>query len=198
MVFVLASGSKHKQKEFLQMLPSGWTLQTPLEAGVQDFSPIEDGVTFSENALIKATALYQALDHKKPVLADDSGLCVEALGGQPGVYSARYGEDVYRRPLTDQEKNQLLLQRLKGAKNRKAHYVCSLVLLWEPDRFWIFQETWHGQIHQEPLGSGGFGYDPLFWLPDLGRTAGQLTDEEKHDRSHRGRALAQLKRSLGL
>lgn len=149
----------------------------------------EDGDDFVANALIKARAYWQG----PPVLADDSGLCVRALGGAPGVHSARFGEAEAGRKLSDSEKNRLLLQKLQGIEDRSAHFVCALVLLWEPQRFVIVQETWTGRILTEERGQAGFGYDPVFLPEGLDRSSAELSPEEKNALSHRGRAAQRLK-----
>ena len=130
-----------------------------------------------------------------PALADDSGVCVHALGGAPGVHSARYAEGgASGREDQDRRNNEKLLQALSSASDRRAHYYCVIVLLRHADdpQPLIAEAEWHGEILREPRGSGGFGYDPLFLLPEFGRTGAELQPEEKNRVSHRGRALAQL------
>lgn len=179
----LASANAHKLREFRELFP-GWDI----EPGTCRLHR-EDGADFVTNALIKARAYWQG----PPVLADDSGLCVRALGGAPGVHSARFGEAEAGRSLTDAEKNRLLLQKMHGIEDRTAYYVCSLVLLWEPERFVVVQETWSGRILSAERGQGGFGYDPIF-LPDgLDRSSAELSPDEKNALSHRGRAAHRLK-----
>jgi XTP/dITP diphosphohydrolase len=163
-------------------------LRIPADAGLS-FSPNESGATFFENSLIKARALYQLV--KQPVIADDSGLCVDALNGRPGIHSARYGSDAGH-TLTGAEQNSLLLQELKGAANRNARFVCAMILLLNENRFFAAQETLEGEILHEQRGSGGFGYDPIFYLPKQGCTVAELPAELKNSLSHRGKAAAVL------
>ncbi len=146
----------------------------------------ETGKTFAENALLKARAVALLCD--EPVIADDSGLCVDALGGRPGVYSARYaGEDA-----TDQERMEKLLAELDGQENRAARFV-SVVAMILPDGEEITAEgIVEGHITEEPVGEGGFGYDPIFFCDELGKTFGEAHLAEKNKISHRGRALQAL------
>ena len=144
--------------------------------------------TFIENALAKArhACHYTGL----PTLADDSGLCVNALHGAPGVYSARYAGELK----SDQQNNQKLIEILKNSPDRCAYYYCVLVLLHhaEDPRPIIAEGLWHGEIIMEPRGKGGFGYDPYFFIPELGKTAAELNLDEKNILSHRGKALVRL------
>lgn len=186
---VLASGNKGKLKELKHLLKP---LHTEVKSQ-KDFdltSPEETGLTFVENALIKARAVSRAT--KLPALGDDSGLVVEALKGQPGIYSARFaGEDA-----SDQDNNDLLLEKLTGTltEQRSAMFYCCLVLVRhhrDPAPI-VVSGQWFGQILEAPRGRHGFGYDPLFFDPKLEKTAAELTLEEKSQVSHRGRALRQL------
>lgn len=150
--------------------------------------------TFIENALVKAR--HASRTTGLPALADDSGVCVHALGGAPGVYSARYAESTEgtQREEQDRRNNEKLLLALEGAADRSAHYYCVIVLLRHADdpQPLIAEAEWHGEILTAPRGQGGFGYDPLFLIPELGRTGAELLPEEKNCVSHRGRALATL------
>lgn len=150
--------------------------------------------TFVENALTKARHASRMTG--LPALADDSGVCVHALGGEPGVHSARYAEAVGSGQREDQDRrnNEKLLQALANATDRSAHYYCVIVLLRRADdpQPLIAEAEWHGEILRAPRGQGGFGYDPLFLIPELGRTGAELSAEEKNRVSHRGRALAIL------
>ena len=153
----------------------------------------EPHCTFIENALAKARHASRITG--LPALADDSGVCVHALGGEPGVHSARYAEGAATgREEQDRRNNEKLLQALSSATDRRAHYYCVIVLVRhaEDPQPLIAEAEWHGEILREPRGSGGFGYDPLFLLPEFGRTGAELLPEEKNRVSHRGRALAQL------
>ena len=187
MTIWFATGNAHKKKELAAILP-GHTIRTPDEAGIA-FDPDETGDTFLDNALIKARELY-ALVHE-PVIADDSGLCVDALGGRPGVLSARYGSENGRK-LESAERNALLLKEVGDAINRKARFVCSMVLMLSEDRFFVAQETFEGELIHAERGKGGFGYDPILYLPDRGLTVAELPDEVKNELSHRGKAGAKL------
>lgn len=150
--------------------------------------------TFIENALTKARHASRVTG--LPALADDSGVCVHALGGAPGVYSARYAQspEGTQREEQDRRNNKKLLHALEGAADRSAHYYCVIVLLRHADdpQPLIAEAEWHGEILAAPRGQGGFGYDPLFLIPEFGRTGGELLTEEKNRVSHRGRALAIL------
>lgn len=144
--------------------------------------------TFVENALTKAR---NASRHAGlPALADDSGICVNVLNGDPGVKSARFAGE----PKSDQRNNQKLVDNLKNHTDRRAYYYCIIVLLRHPDdpQPIIVDGTWQGEIILEPKGQGGFGYDPYFFLPELGKTAAELPAEQKNRISHRGKALAKL------
>lgn len=150
--------------------------------------------TFVENALAKARHASRATG--LPALADDSGVCVHALGGEPGVHSARYAEaaGTVRRDDQDRRNNEKLLHALANASDRSAHYYCVIVLVRRADdpQPLITEAEWHGEILLAPRGQGGFGYDPLFLIPEFGRTGAELLPEEKNRVSHRGRALTIL------
>ncbi|XEC96485.1 XTP/dITP diphosphatase [Paenibacillus tarimensis] len=204
-LIVVATKNKGKVREFTHAFAEmGCSVKSMHDYdGLPDI--IEDGETFTDNALLKARAVAEALG--VPVLADDSGLCVDALGGAPGVFSARYaGEGA-----ADRDNNAKLLQELSGALREqedipedlalpegaralsRARFVCALAL-YDPSS----GETAHskgeaeGWIIDRPLGEGGFGYDPLFWVPSFGCTMAQLTTGQKQRISHRGQALAKL------
>ena len=184
---VLASGNAGKLREFGQLL-ARFDFEVLPQSAFDVPEAAEPHITFVENALAKARHAAQLTG--LPALADDSGLCVMALGGAPGVYSAHYAGE----PRSDQRNNARLLADLAGIADRRAHYVAVLVLLRsaaDPQPV-IAQGEWHGEIIDAPRGAGGFGYDPYFLVPDLGLTAAELPQEEKNHRSHRGQALAQL------
>jgi len=202
MNILLASGNAHKLSEMSAVFPQH-RLLTPTEFGVAGFSPVENAPDFHGNALIKARALHAAVLKLRgsdtavpPILADDSGICVNALNGRPGIFSARYGEDSPTPPRNDPERNALLLQELAMVTEpteRSAFYVCAMVLLFSPDRFMLAQETWDGRIDFAPSGgTAGFGYDPIFFLPEQGLTVAELSAEHKNRLSHRGKAAAQI------
>lgn len=184
---VLASGNRGKRDEIQALLePFGTRVVTQTELGVTEAEEPHD--SFRDNALAKARHVCFAT--QLPALADDSGLCVDALGGAPGVYSARYAGE----PRSDERNNQKLLAELQNHRDRRAHYVCVLVLMRGPGDTepLVAEAEWHGEIALAPRGSGGFGYDPLFRLPELGKTAAELQPAEKNRISHRGLALAKL------
>ena len=190
--FVLASNNEHKFAEFSRLFPS-LRIFLPREVGVAlDFE--ENGRTFFDNAHGKALALFGKT--RRPVLADDSGLCVRALEGEPGILSNRYGAGPDGKSLETTRRNAYLLERLRGVTDRAAFFVCCLVCLFDEERFIVVQETVHGTITEEPRGKNGFGYDPLFLVPRLGKTLAELPDEQKDDVSHRGRAARRLAASL--
>jgi XTP/dITP diphosphohydrolase len=207
MTIWFATGNIHKQRELSAIL-EGHTLMIPSAAGIEHFDPPEKGETFLENAFSKARALRSLLGERGisgPVIADDSGLCVEALGGRPGIYSARYAGKgpPGAKPLGDAERNRLLLEELGEAPGRGARFVCAMVLLLEGDRFGAVQETLEGELVRDlslAAGRNGFGYDPILFIPPYGCTAAELPEEEKNRISHRGRAgraVAALLAGLG-
>ena len=188
---VLASSNPGKVREFGELLaPLGIEVVPQSALGVPDAE--EPHATFVENALAKAR---NAARHAKlPALADDSGICVAALDGEPGVHSARFAGE----PKSDARNNEKLVALLEGQSDRRAHYYCVVVLVRHADdpEPLIAEGRWHGQVIDTPRGSGGFGYDPHFLLPDLGRTVAELAPEEKHAVSHRGKALRRLLAAL--
>ena len=189
---VIASNNPGKLREFQFLLqPLGIEVLTQAQLGIEEVE--EPHNTFIENALVKARHVSRLSG--LPALADDSGICVDALNGAPGVLSARYGGD---NPKSDQRNNEKLLQDMQGVADRRAHYYCVLVLLHHADdpQPLIAEGEWHGEIALQPGGDGGFGYDPLFWLPEFGKTSAQLEREQKHAISHRGKALRALLEKL--
>lgn len=184
---VIASSNAGKLNEFSALLmPLGIQVVSQAELGLA--SVPEPFSSFLENALAKAR--HAANMTGLPVLADDSGLCVAALQGSPGVHSARYAG-----PLADDNANNLkLLGALHGCADRRACYVCVLVWLRSPHDPMpvVIQQEWHGYITETPKGNQGFGYDPYFFIPELGCTAAQLSLAEKNQLSHRGKALQDL------
>lgn len=204
MKIFLASSNKHKQKEMQELLPD-FEVLIPSDVGIK-FDPEETGKSFYENSMIKAKALYDLV--KEPVIADDSGICVDALGGAPGIYSSRYaGPDFMQgRPdgkkISQDEQNRFLIQQTNDSKNpdRSCRYVCAMVLYYAKDRFIISQETFEGQLIDDiskQAGSGGFGYDPIVFLPEYGKTVAEISAEEKNKISHRGKAVANIVQFLG-
>lgn len=184
---VLASGNAGKIREIAQLLaPLAIEVIPQTSLGIDEAE--EPHETFVENALAKAR--HAALRSGLPALADDSGICVAALGGEPGVHSARYAGE----PKSDVRNNEKLLAALDSATDRRAHYCCVMVLMRhgaDPQPL-IAEGEWHGEILRAPRGDGGFGYDPLFLVPELGLTGAELPLERKNAISHRSRALAQL------
>ncbi|MDR0410250.1 MAG: RdgB/HAM1 family non-canonical purine NTP pyrophosphatase [Spirochaetaceae bacterium] len=183
MTIWFASGNEHKRAELSAILPQV-ELRVPADAGLA-FDPVEDGDEFLENALIKARSLFRLV--KQPVIADDSGLCVDTLDGRPGIHSARYGcvGDVR---LGDAERNALLLSEMEGFPMRGACFVCAMVLLFNENRFFAVQETLEGELLREPRGEEGFGYDPLLYLPEQRCSVAELPPELKNTLSHRAKA----------
>ncbi len=188
---VIASNNAGKLAEIRKLLaPLGIEVVTQASLGVTEAD--EPYMTFVENALAKAR--HASLATGLPVLADDSGLCVNALQGAPGVLSARYAGE----PRSDERNNRKLIEVLQGQSDRRAYYYCVIVLLrhgGDPQPI-IVEDIWQGTIIAEPRGEGGFGYDPHFFLPELGKTAAELSMEEKNKISHRGKALARLTQVL--
>lgn len=203
MKIYLATSNKDKRREMAELL-AGHTVVIPADEGI-DFNPIEDGKTFMENSIIKARALYDLV--QSPVIADDSGICVDALGGEPGVYSARYAGPAAPHgngcKISQAEQNAMLVAQLNDAISkgiglpsypngeRSAHYTCAMTLFLGRGRLFVAQETMEGAIvgsADEARGTGGFGYDPLFLLPALGKTAAELSPKQKNAISHRGKA----------
>lgn len=189
MTIVIATGNRHKAEEFSRIF-SDHRIVLPADRGIM-FDPEETATTFYGNALIKARTLFELMG--EPVIADDSGICVDALNGEPGVYSARYGA-TNGIELSAEDRNKLLLSRMKGIPDRTARFVCNMVLYYGPDRFVSVQETLEGSIVSESgSGSGGFGYDPVLYLPEYGKTVAELSDDQKDLVSHRGKAARKLK-----
>jgi len=189
---VLASNNPGKLREFQTMLaPLGFEVVTQSQLGIAEAE--EPHCTFIENALAKARHASRASG--LPALADDSGICVDALGGAPGVISARYAGD---NPKSDAANNAKLLNDMDGVADRRAHYYCVLVFVRHADdpQPIIAEGEWHGEIAAAERGDGGFGYDPLFWLPALGKMSAELSHDEKHAISHRGLALKVLLQRL--
>jgi XTP/dITP diphosphohydrolase len=190
---VLASNNAGKLREFGQLLAS-IDIEVLPQAQFNIPEAEEPHVTFVENALAKAR--HAAKLTGLPALADDSGICVSALGGAPGVFSARFAGE----PKSDARNNQKLIADLQGKADRRAHYVAVLVFVHHADdpQPIICEGEWHGEIIDAPRGAGGFGYDPYFLVPDLNQTAAEISAEEKNTRSHRGKALRQLMERLKL
>ncbi|MEE1318411.1 MAG: XTP/dITP diphosphatase [Ruminococcus sp.] len=191
MKFIIATNNKKKLAELQRILkPLGIDAVTAREAGVELDDVEETGTTFAENAFLKAYAAFRKTG--TPSVADDSGLCVDALDGRPGVYSARYaGENA-----TDEEKNSKLLAELEGVteEKRTAHFSCAICCILSDGSKIEVEGRCEGKIAFEPCGDGGFGYDPVFVYE--GKSYAQLSAEEKDAVSHRGQALRKLKTEL--
>lgn len=190
---VLASNNPGKLREFGQMLAK-IDIEVLPQAHFNIPEAEEPHVTFVENALAKAR--HAAKLTGLPALADDSGICVSALGGAPGVFSARFAGE----PKSDERNNQKLIADLQGKTDRRAHYVAVLVFVHHADdpQPIICEGEWRGEVIDTPRGTNGFGYDPYFLVPDLNQTVAEIAAEEKNKRSHRGKALAQLIERLKL
>ena len=186
---VFATGNAGKMREIrLIMEELGMEILSMKEAGV-DLDIQENGTTFGENAAIKAKAVWEKTGGI--VLADDSGLVIDHLNGEPGIYSARYmGEDT-----SYEIKNRELIRRMEGTsgQERSARFVCNIAAVLPDGRVIHTEETMEGQIAEEPAGMGGFGYDPILYIPEFGKTSAELTMEEKNQISHRGKALEAMK-----
>ena len=213
MKLYLATNNAHKKREAAEIF-SPYEIVIPADEGI-DFDPEETGATFFENALIKARALYDIVHC--PVIADDSGISVDALGGRPGIFSSRYGGRNFPRGRADGKKtdqnaqNRFLIEELDDALSgntgdcrflhgeRSAHYTCSMVLYLGGERMYAAQETMEGVIVasiEDARGNGGFGYDPIFFTAEIGKTAAELSDEEKNAISHRGKAGRSMRRII--
>ena len=190
MKLVLASKNKKKLIELNAILSGlGVEVCSEAEAGV-DIDVEETGTTFEENSLLKAKAVMEASG--MPAIADDSGLCVDALGGAPGVYSARYGGE----GLDDQGRTRLLLENMKGQSPRTCRFVSVITCCFPNGDVLSARGECEGTVAFSPMGEGGFGYDPVFFVPGLKKTFAQLTAEEKNSMSHRGKALELFKVKL--
>ena len=190
MQFVLASHNKKKLAELSSIVSSIGIEIIPLPEGAPE--PEENGKTFEENALIKAKSAAEFTG--LPALADDSGLCVDALDGAPGIYSARYCEG------TDEDRNAFLLKNMQDKENRACRFVCAIACVLADSETLTVRGECEGTLLRENHGAGGFGYDPVFYVPSLRKTFAQMTPEEKNAISHRGNALrsfgAELKEYL--
>ena len=193
MKVILASQNRHKLYE-IQTILSRYGMEVILQSDLNlDIEVDETGTTFEENSMLKAKAVMEATG--LPAVADDSGLCVDVLGGAPGVYSARYGGPEY---VTDLDRLNLLLHEMRGIRSeeRTARYVCVITLLMPDGEAIVTRGTCEGMILSEPHGTGGFGYDPIFYIPKEGMTFAEMGIEIKNQISHRANALKMLCRKL--
>ncbi len=190
MKMVLASQNAHKLVEMSHILSEyGVELVLQSELGIH-VDVEETGTTFEENSLLKAKAVMEAAG--MPAIADDSGLCVDALGGAPGVYSARYGGE----GLDDVGRYRLLLENLRGQMDRRGKFVSVVTACFPNGDVLCARGECHGTIAYAPQGENGFGYDPVFFVPEMRKTFAQLTEAEKNQISHRGNALKEFKMKL--
>lgn len=193
MRLIIATGNEDKVREIDEILEgTGFEAISMKQAG---FTPdiVEDGTTFEENALIKAKAVH-ALTEGEYVMADDSGLCIDALDGAPGIYSARFcGEDS-----TYEEKFRKIFEMLKDVpeEERTARFVCAIAVVRPDGTSFTVRDEVSGILHEEPKGDNGFGYDPIFYVPEFGMTTAQMDPEQKNAISHRGRALRSMVEKL--
>ena len=188
---IFATSNPDKLREIREILGDlAGEVVTMREAGFSG-KIVENGKTFGENAEIKAMTVWKETGGL--VLADDSGLVIDALGGEPGIYSARYLED---QPYS--ERNRVLIERTdaSGTGNRSARFVCNIAAVLPDGAVLHAEETMEGEVAREARGTGGFGYDPILWLPDYGKTSAELTEEQKNAISHRGKALRSMRKIL--
>lgn len=187
MKIIIASNNKGKIKEFKEILePLGYEILSQKEANI-DLQVDETGKTYEENATLKASAIYNLT--KSAVLADDSGLSIDYFDGAPGLYSARFKPD-----LTSEDTNRYILNEMKNVKdeNRGAQYICCICFIKENGEKVIVQASCKGKIAYEAKGDNGFGYDPIFFTEEYGKTMAEISEDEKNRISHRGRAIKML------
>ena len=191
---IFATGNKNKLREIIGIMEgTGYDIVTAADAGYMT-DPEENGESFEENALIKARAVFALSDGNSVVMADDSGLCIDALDGEPGIHSARFmGHDT-----SYDIKNAELLKRLEGTadKDRTARFVCAVAAILPSGKEVTVRETMEGRIAYDIAGVNGFGYDPIFFLPEFGRTSAEISPESKNLISHRGKALRHMRAVL--
>ena len=189
MKLIIASNNKHKIYEIKKILGEKFdSILSVREAGIEH-ETVEDGTTFMENAIKKAREIAEISGCYS--LADDSGICCDALGGAPGIFSARFSGG------TDEDNNALLLEKLEGEADKRAHYTCAMALCSPSGQLTLAEGYMYGHITKDRRGERGFGYDPLFVPIGETRTVAEMTDEEKNAISHRANALALLLEKLG-
>ncbi len=187
--FLIASNNQHKIEEFRKIFDSlGFELVTPKDMNIS-CDPEENGTTFEENSLIKAREFFKLSGI--PTVADDSGLCVDALQGEPGIYSARYGGGI-----TDKERLYFLLSNIEDKTDRKAHFACAIACVMEDGKEFTVRGNVYGELIKEPKGECGFGYDPIFVPDGYSETFSQMSSEEKNKISHRAKALCAFAEKL--
>ncbi|MBQ9328426.1 MAG: RdgB/HAM1 family non-canonical purine NTP pyrophosphatase [Solobacterium sp.] len=186
----VASTNQGKLREFKAMLePRGYRVLSLADLP-EAVEPEETGTSFQENAVIKAQSVTDRFGIE--AIADDSGICIAALNEEPGIHSARWmGHET-----SYDIKNQKIIELVQDAEDRTCHYACAIAWCAPGKEPKVFFDTWYGEVAKEPRGSNGFGYDPIFYLPELGITSAEMTSEEKNRRSHRGKALRKLENWL--
>lgn len=193
MKLILATNNQHKVREMRQILGNHFSEMITLkEAGIVH-ETVEDGNTFAENALKKAREITELTG--LPALADDSGLCVEALNGAPGVFSARYAS-LDGKDADDAANRALLLKNMEGVVDRRAYFACAIALTMPDGKVYQTEARFYGEIGFEEKGENGFGYDSLFFVPAYGMTSAEMSPEQKNAMSHRGEALRELEKQL--
>ena len=190
MKLIIASNNAHKIREIKQILGSRFEEILSLREAKIDHETVEDGTTFLENARKKATEIAEISGCC--ALADDSGICAHALNNEPGVYSARYAGGHG----DDEANNQLLIKNLRDKDDCTAHYACAIVLAYPDGSILSAEGEMHGEVIDTPRGENGFGYDPIFFLPEYGMTSAEISPEEKNRISHRAKALQELLKKL--
>ncbi len=193
MKIILATNNQNKVREIKEILGSHFSeMQTLKEANI-DHETVEDGETFMENAIKKAREITEITG--LPALADDSGLCVEALNGEPGVHSARYASDTDENA-DDGANRRKLLKKLEGVKDRRAYFVSAVALTMPDGKIYTAEGRFYGEIGYDEVGENGFGYDSLFFVPEFNMTSAEMSAEQKNSMSHRGKALRELAKLL--
>lgn len=182
---IIATNNNHKIEEFRQILTE-YKVMSLKDVGLDNLEIIENGKTFAENAIIKSRTIADILN--KVVIADDSGLEIDYLNKEPGIYSARYlGVNT-----PYDKKNNIILERMKDAIDRKARFICAISISYPNKVDKVFEGIFEGEIALEPKGENGFGYDPIFLVKELGKTSAELSPYDKNKISHRGKAMAKL------
>jgi non-canonical purine NTP pyrophosphatase (RdgB/HAM1 family) len=188
----VATKNQHKLDEIREIFAgSGLEIRSSLDVdGIPDVE--ETGASFAENSLLKARAIAALVDGI--VIADDSGIEVESLDGRPGIYSARYGGD----GATNAQQNSLLISELSTKQDRTCNYNCTIAIVYPDGTNDVVEGKVFGEVAKKPSGNNGFGYDPIFYLPQFGKTFGEISSEEKHKISHRGQALRKAQQLIEL
>lgn len=193
MKLILATNNEHKVREMREILGDHFTEMITLKEANIDHETVEDGLTFRENALKKAREITEITG--LPALADDSGLCVMALDGMPGVFSARYASTDDNNA-SDQANRDLLLKNMEGITDRRAYFACAIALTMPDGTSYETEGKFWGEIGFEEKGENGFGYDSLFFVPEFNMTSAEMSPEQKNSMSHRGEALRELEKLL--